>query len=189
LLKFLAESRRQDLAYRMVMQPTCPSYGFMVDSGATAMWERFDGWHPKLGFHPEAMNGFNHLGMNSVFEWIFGYVAGIRPDWRDPAYKHFTVAPLLGGGLTSMKSHYDSIRGRIESAYELKDGKLRMAVTVPPNTTAAVILPAATLDGVTESGQPLAKAQGVAVWDPAAKTVCLQSGRYEFAMRRTKEPQ
>jgi hypothetical protein len=51
-----------------------------------------------------------------------------------------------------------------------------------------VTLPAATLEGVTESGKPLAKAQGVSVLDVAARTVRLESGRYEFAIPQGNQP-
>jgi len=163
LLNFLADNGHQDLAYRMVMQPTCPSYGFMVDNGASAMWERLDGRHPEMGFNSEAMNDFNHLGLNSVYEWIIRCVAGIRPDPEHPGYKHFFIAPKLGGGLTSMKASYDSVRGRIESGYEIKAGKLTLCVSIPPNTAATVTLP----DGDTKR---------------------LESGSYEFTIPHKRKP-
>ncbi len=79
LLKNLAENDQNGLAYRLVMQPTSPSYGSMIEGGATSMWEQFANQDlnkgSKIGF-----GGLNHLGLNSVYEWIFGYVAGIRPD-------------------------------------------------------------------------------------------------------------
>lgn len=185
LLKYLAESGYQDLAYRMVMQPTCPSYGFMVDNGATAMWERFDGWHPELGFNPSIMNAFNHLGMNSVFEWILGYIAGIRPDPAYPGYKHFFIGPKLGGDLTWMKASYNSLRGRIESGYEINGDTLEMRVVVPPNTNATVFLPAFTLDDVTESGRDLTQTEGIEILDAGA--VLLQSGTYLFTIPKGHE--
>jgi alpha-L-rhamnosidase len=123
------------------MKPQFPSFGFMVDHGATVLWERFDTFHPRMGFNPDPMNGLNHMGFCSVGEWIFGQVAGIRPDPAQPGYKHFFIEPKLGGGLTSMKANYDSIRGRIECAYEVKDGRLTLRVTIPPNTSATVLLP------------------------------------------------
>jgi alpha-L-rhamnosidase len=123
------------------MKPQFPSFGFMVDHGATVLWERFDTFHPRMGFNPEPMNGLNHVGFCSVAEWIFAHIAGIRPDPAQPGYKHFLVAPQLGGGLTSMKASYDSVRGRIESAHTIKNGELTLRVTIPPNTTATVILP------------------------------------------------
>ena len=141
LLRVLSENGQHELAYRLAMKPTFPSFGFMVDHGATVLWERFDTFHPEWGFNPDPMNGLNHMGFCSVGEWIFAHIAGIQPDPAQPGYKHFYIAPKLGGGLTSMKASYDSVRGRIESAYTIKNDELTLRVTIPPNTSATVILP------------------------------------------------
>lgn len=187
LLNVLAENGQQELAWNLVMQPSLPSFGVMLDYGATAMWESLDLWHPKMGFNPNCSTScynFSQVGFNSVYEWIIGQIAGIKPDFAQPAYKHFFIAPKLGGGLTSMTAAYDSVRGSIKSSYEIKAGMMTLRVTVPPNTTATVTvtLPVASLAGVTESGQPLAKAPGASVLAAAAKTVRLQSGNYEFTI-------
>jgi alpha-L-rhamnosidase len=136
----------------MVMQPTVPSYGAIVDMGVSALPERLDGRHPTLGINPHLMNALNHLGFTKVQEWIFASVAGIRPDPGQPGYKHFFIAPKLGGGLTSMTAGYESVRGRVESTYEIKDGVVLLRVTIPPNTTATVTLPNGKIERV-ESGQ------------------------------------
>jgi alpha-L-rhamnosidase len=146
LLRYMADHGLQDLAYGMVMKPTCPSYGFMVDSGATAMWERWDSYHPQLGFNPEQMNGLNHLGQNSVYEWIFATLAGIRPDPAHPGYKHFFIQPQPPKGLDRVKARYNSVRGPIGVEWKREGDQIVWNVTVPWNTTATVKFP----DGRTE---------------------------------------
>jgi alpha-L-rhamnosidase len=141
LLNVLSENGHHDLAWHLAMNPEFPSFGFMSDHGATVLWERFDTWMPGMGYNPDPMNGLNHMGFCSVAEWIFAHVGGIRPDPQHPGYKHFFIEPKLGGGLTWVKASYDSVRGRIESNWEIKDGTLTLRVTVPPNTTATVTLP------------------------------------------------
>ena len=182
LLNYLSDHGHHDLAYRMVMQPTVPSYGAIVDMGVNALPERLDGRHPTMGINPHLMNALNHLGFTKVQEWIFGSVAGIRPDPAQPGYKHFCVVPGFGGGLTTMEAGYDSVRGRIESAYEIKDGLLHFRVTVPPNTTATVTLPAGSVGGITESGHKLGNARGVRIEDASQRIVRLESGTYRFAI-------
>jgi alpha-L-rhamnosidase len=152
LLNALSANGRHDLAWQLALKPEFPSFGFMVDNGATVLWERFDTYHPRMGFNPEPMNGLNHVGFCSVADWLFAHIAGIRPDPAQPGYKHFLIEPKLGGGLTSMKASYNSVRGRIESAYEIKNGELNLRVTIPPNTSATVILPDNSHHAV-ESGQ------------------------------------
>jgi alpha-L-rhamnosidase len=177
LLNVLSERGHHELAWKLVMQPDYPSYGFMVDQGATTVWERWDAFPDG---RPQSDR--SHIELPVVAGWITEKIAGIRPDPAAPGYKHFFIEPKLGGGLTWMKASYDSVRGRIESAYEIKGGKLTLRVTVPPNTTATATLPAASLETVTESGQALAKAAGVTVRDPANKLMELQAGQYEFVI-------
>lgn len=140
LLQYLAENGHQDLAYQMVMQPTYPSFGYMVDH-STSIWERFDAWIPGLGFNPHAMNGLNHLGHNPVFTWMFSSIGGLRPDVNQPGFKHFIIEPKPADGLDSVRVSYDSPRGQIISEYQIQANTMVLKIKVPPNTTATVILP------------------------------------------------
>ncbi len=74
--------------------------------------------------------------------------------------------------------------GPIQTRWEKQDDGLQLEVSLPPGATATVTLPAATLEGVTESGKSLKDAQGVTVVDSGAKVVRLESGRYEFTIPR-----
>ena len=175
LLDALSELGHHDLAYRQVMRPTGRSYGAMLRSGATAMREAFDG----------AGGGRNHLGMNSVFGWLVAYVAGIRPDPASPGYRHFFIGPKPGGDVRWVKSRYDSVRGRIESDWTMKDGLFELRVVVPPNTTATVTLPAGPSPDVTEGGKPIADAIGVTPVGTAdgCAVYTVEGGNYRFASR------
>jgi alpha-L-rhamnosidase len=117
------------------------SQGKMTKQGGTTIWERWDGYIEGRGFGHPKMNSFNHPALASVAAWVWRHIAGIQADETRPGFKHFFIEPKPGGGLTLVKAHFDSVRGRIESAWEIKDGKLTLRVTVPPNATAAVTLP------------------------------------------------
>ena len=174
LLRTLADNGLQDLAYQMVMNPTCPSYGFMVDQGAVAMWERWDSYHPQLGFNPDQMNCLNHLGMNSVYEWIFATLAGIRPDPEQPGYKHFFIAPQPPQGLDWVKARYDSVRGPIAIEWKKKNSALNLTASVPANTTATVKLPG--YGGITVNGKAQEKIE-----------FTLPAGKWEIVAKHNKE--
>jgi alpha-L-rhamnosidase len=60
-----------------------------------------------------------------------------------------------------VKCSHQSLYGKIVSNWRREVGKLRFEVTIPPNTTATVVVPAAKSRDVTESGQPAADAKGV----------------------------
>jgi alpha-L-rhamnosidase len=87
------------------------------------------------------MNSFNHCAFGAVGEWIWRNVAGLNPDPQSPGYKHFVVRPRPGGGLTCSKAAYDSVRGRIGSHWTLDGVRFTLHITVPPNTSATVIMP------------------------------------------------
>jgi alpha-L-rhamnosidase len=178
----LARYGHNDLAWQLLTNRTFPSWLYMIDNGATTMWERWDGYVKGRGFQDAGMNSFNHWAFGAVGEWMWREIAGLNPDHSQPGWKHFTVAPRPGGGVTWARGRYDSIRGPIMSAWQIADGVFRLEVAIPPNTTAAVVLPAKASEAITESGRPLDGNRFVSVvqrtGDRAILT--LESGRYAF---------
>lgn len=152
---------RSDVAYRLLLQRTFPSWLFPVTHGATTMWERWDGWTPEKGFHDAGMNSYNHYAYGAVGEWMYASVAGIDLDPARPGYRHVIVRPRVQEGLTWAKGSLRSPYGLIRSAWRTDSGRLSLDVTIPPNATATVWIPARSLDGVTESDRPAAAATGV----------------------------
>ena len=89
--------------------------------------------------------------------WFYEGLAGIRPDWNHPGFKHFTI----------------------RSDWSRKDGVLTMEVTVPVNTTATVFIPG---EDITEGGVPATKAKGVTLLrrEGGRQVFALESGAYRF---------
>ena len=109
-------------------------------------------------------------------------MAGIRPDESGPGFKKFLIKPAIVGDLTWVKCGYDSIHGRIVSDWKRDVGKLTMDVTIPINTSATVHVPAKDAAGVTESGKPAAKVDGVVFlrMENGAAVYAIGSGSYHF---------
>jgi alpha-L-rhamnosidase len=170
LLPALSADGRLDLAYQLLNNETFPSWFYSINKGATTIWERWDGIQEDGNFQTPAMNSFNHYSFGAVGEWMYGTIAGIELDELAPGYRHFFVRPQPGGGLTSASAEYDSIRGRIASAWKLEGGVFTLEVTVPVASTAHVVLPYT--EGVQESGQPI---------EPEADgSYAVGSGKYVF---------
>jgi alpha-L-rhamnosidase len=182
LCPVLTEAGRADVAYRLLHNDTYPSWGYTIRQGATTIWERWDGWTEERGFQSPNMNSFNHYSLGSVGEWLYRYVAGIDQEPRSSGYKHIVIRPHPGGGLTSARAEYDSVRGRIASEWETVDGVFRLRATVPANTTATVRVPARDGGAITESDHPLEQAEGVELLrlGDGEAVVAVGSGRYEF---------
>jgi len=181
LLPVLTEAGKADTAYELLQQDTFPSWLFSVKQGATTIWERWDGWTPEKGFQDPGMNSFNHYSLGSCGEYLFGGIGGIRP--ASPGYKTILIQPVIRDGLTWAKTSYDSIHGKIATAWNHEGSWLTLAVTVPVNTTATVCVPAQNLTSITESGKPAAQADGVKFL--RQENGCFDfevgSGTYQFA--------
>ncbi len=169
-------------AYMLLNRRDYPSWLYPITQGATTIWERWDGIKPDGSFQDEGMNSFNHYAYGAIGEWLYAVVAGLDLDPESVAYKHSLIQPHPGGGLTSAKATLESPYGKVASGWQIKDKSLIVDVVIPPNTTATLTLPKAGDKAVTESGKPVAKAEGVrSVQQKGGVLVAeLGSGVYRF---------
>jgi alpha-L-rhamnosidase len=137
----LSNSGHLEEAYMLLNRQEYPSWLYPVTKGATTIWERWDGIKEDGTFQDPGMNSFNHYAYGAIGMWMYSVVAGIGLDEAQPAYKHIFIAPRPGGGLTYAKASVDSVYGKVSTAWELVDGKFKLKVEVPPNTTATVTMP------------------------------------------------
>jgi alpha-L-rhamnosidase len=171
-----------DVAYKLLLQETWPSWLYPVKMGATTIWERWDGIKPDSTFQEASMNSFNHYAYGAIGDWLYRTVAGIDMDEKKPGYKHIIMSPQPGGKLTNAKARYHSIYGDIESAWTLSGNEMQWQVTVPANTTATLRFPKAVVGKVTENGKSLSRGQGIHSFrqDGDAVEVMVGSGVYQF---------
>lgn len=175
---------RSDLAYRLLLNETYPSWGYSIRHGATTIWERWDGWTEERGFQTPAMNSLNHYAFGSIGEWLYRSVAGIDQEPGAVAYDRILIRPQLGGDLTWARASYHGIRGVVRSAWKLEGNTFELEVEVPVNTVATVVLPARAVDAVREGGRPIPDAEGVVVHgvDEGGLVLEVGSGSYAFAV-------
>ncbi len=134
LLSVLDANGHSDLAFKLLLSDTYPSWGYMVSKGATTWWER---WNGDTG--DPSMNSYNHYAFGSVMAWVYRRAAGIDTDPSGAGFHHLTVAPLFDPALPQLHTEYDSAYGTVVSDWQ--QSKHRFTVTIPPNTTATVTLP------------------------------------------------
>ncbi len=188
LLPTLSAGGRSDIAYRLLMQDTFPSWLFSVTHGATTIWERWDGWTPEQGVHPDAsMNSFNHYAFGSCGRWLFESVAGIQPDPDHPGFEHFSVRPNVAGPLTHASATYRSIHGLIGSHWSVDGDHLLLDIEIPANTRANVFVPSDEGAAVSESKHALDATEGIRVVRRDKDGVLLDvgSGTYAFTSKLT----
>ena len=183
LCPVLTETGHNDVAYKLLLNDTFPSWGYSIKQGATTIWERWDGYTKEKGFQDPGMNSFNHYSLGSVGQWLYQGVAGIDTDPDQPGYSHILLHPHPGPGLTQVNARYESIRGPIVSDWKIENGHFAWNVTVPANTTATAWVPTQEAEGVTEGGRKISADSGIRpVRTEAGFAVYeLPSGTYHFA--------
>ncbi|WAH97328.1 family 78 glycoside hydrolase catalytic domain [Arthrobacter sp. MMS18-M83] len=134
LLPVLCDNGRPDIAYRLLMQTTVPSWLAEVDMGATTVWETWEGYK-KNG---NAFMSHNHYAFGSVASWLVEYVLGIRP--LEAGYRRILFAPTPGGGLARAAGSVTTPYGQASSNWSIDDGVVSLNVTVPNGTSAEVRL-------------------------------------------------
>ena len=174
LLFTLANHGRSDVAYRLLLNETYPSWGYMLSKGATTWWER---WNGDTG--DPAMNSYNHYAFGSVLAWVYRSVAGIDTSTTGPGYREIVIHPHLDASLTSAKGEYDSAYGHIVSSWSgTPAGPFKLEVTIPANTSARVLLPTTLKGSITLDGAPL-KAQQ----ESESYLVRLGAGTYKLEVK------
>jgi alpha-L-rhamnosidase len=104
------DSSYHDTALRVAMQQEYPSWGYWLKQGGTTCWETWDGINPQ--------NTRNHGWLcGGVGEWMYKYMAGIRPT--SPGYATVSIAPLVSPtvGPSSVNATVQTIRGPVKSAW------------------------------------------------------------------------
>ena len=110
----------------MLENEEAPGWLYEVKTGATTIWEDWEGTVSR-----------NHYSPGAVCQWLFDTVAGIRIGGEN----HFVIAPVPGGTLSYAEASYRSLYGKVSSRWERMDGHIQFVVEIPANTTAEIILP------------------------------------------------
>ena len=179
LMRVLSENGRPDLAYNIMTQTNYPGWGYMINHGATTIWELWNGDTADSG-----MNSGNHVMLiGDAGIWLYENLAGIRPDPLQPGFKHIIMRPTPVGDLKYVKASHLSPYGMIKSEWQREQNEFDWHIEIPPNTYATVYLPATNAERVTENGQSLMQAPGVKLMNtteggPVKAT--LQPGSYDF---------
>ncbi len=135
LMRGLSAFGRPDLAWRLATNKDYPGWGYMVEQGATTIWELWNG-----NSADPAMNSQNHVMLlGDLLTWCFEDLAGIAP--AKPGFKEIRMQPIFPAGLDSVNASYSSPYGLIKSHWKKAGGHILWDISVPPNTRAIIHLP------------------------------------------------
>ncbi|MES2275520.1 MAG: glycoside hydrolase family 78 protein [Bacteroidota bacterium] len=169
LMRGLTDNGRADVAWRIATNTDYPSWGYMVNKGATTFWELWNGDTAN-----PSMNSQNHVMLlGDLLVWLYEDLAGIKSDGQSTAFKKIIMKPEPVQGLNFVNASYHSIHGMIKSNWKKESGKFNWNITIPANTTAMVYVPAKSAEAVTEGSMKVSTAKGV-------KFMKMENGRAIF---------
>jgi alpha-L-rhamnosidase len=168
VLPVLSSNGHLNVAYALATRTTEPSWGYWTDvAGFTALGEHW----------PATTRSRNHHFFGAVVEWFYETLAGIRP--AEPGYAAIDFRPEMPEGLDHVEATYESVRGTVTSSWRRTSAGLEMDVTVPPNATGRVHVPAADPRAVTESGSGREVRAELA---PSVRLTGVRQGRVVYAV-------
>ena len=132
LLEVLSTEGRSNLAGRLVARRDFPSWGYMLDHGATTLWENWAG--------SDNTYSQNHPMFGSLDEWCMKHALGIAVADDACGCDQVVIRPAPVVGLTWAKGEYRSIKGPVKVAWRLSQGKVKLSIEVPAGMQAKVWL-------------------------------------------------
>ena len=141
LIHALHQCGRADMTYEIASQTTFPSWGEQVARGATTLWET---WEGNLEY------SFNMKMFGSLEKFFYWDVLGIRGT--APGYGRIEIAPQLVDRLEWARGGVQTVRGYIGVDWCQRDDGVEMAVDIPANCRAEVIVPGSAAGSICVDG-------------------------------------
>ena len=124
-----------DKVYNILVNPEYPGWGYMIVSGATTVWER---WESEM---QNVMHSFDHPMFGAYDAWLYRYVGGIAVDEDAFACDKVTIKPAVLKKLSRCETSFDTPRGKIVSAWKKEQsGKVSYHIEIPPTTVAKAVI-------------------------------------------------
>lgn len=130
LLEVLSEHGHEELALALATQTTYPSWGFMLERGATTLWER---WEELSG---TGMNSHNHPMFGSIGSWFYRHVAGLRFATPDQHGLVVEICPPRLPGIEWAEAGVETVHGPVVVRWRREPRGICVHCEVPWNCSA-----------------------------------------------------
>ena len=150
LIDALTQHGQGEVLYDLVATPSYPGWGFMVEQGATTIWESWS-LQSTVGA-AESM-----IMWASIDEFFYNDLAGIKgpdyhgPGFMTPGFSEIHIEPHTLGDLEHAGATLKTVRGELASRWRRTDHSLSLEVTIPVNSTARVSVPTLGLSNISVS--------------------------------------
>ena len=133
VLRVLSAAGRHDVIWDVLTEVTYPGYGYLAESGATALPEYWDG--------PRGHGSQNHFMLGAIDGWLTGCLVGFGQRAESVAYRDLVIRPVVVGDLTEVTAQTRTVRGVVRSHWYRTDDTFQLNVTIPPGPAATVCVP------------------------------------------------
>ncbi len=129
MLEALSESGNSKSVFNVVNSTAYPGWGFMIDKGATTIWETWK----------ESDNTYSncHPMFGTVTEWFYRWLGGIKPNSEYPGFQQFVLSPFIPDDLEYVNCKYQSPFGEIISNWKKTNvGMIVFEIKIPKESSA-----------------------------------------------------
>jgi len=134
ILNALSENGYSNWAYKIAAQKTYPSWGWWMENGATTLYENWP-------IDAKSDISMNHIMFGEIGAWLYKSPGGIKPDEKQPGFKHVILDPHIMDGLNAFEASHIGPFGKIISAWKRTEKGIKYDITIPANSTASMELP------------------------------------------------
>jgi alpha-L-rhamnosidase len=134
----LSQNGHTDLAFKLLLNRSFPSWLFSVRMGATTMWEHWDSLKEDGSMWSSDMNSFNHYAYGAVGDWLMGAVLGINP--MTPGYEQVLLTPHADKRLGYARGSFDTARGTVQSGWQVQDDSVCYRFLLPRGMTGKAVI-------------------------------------------------
>ena len=121
MFSFLSNCGRKDVVMNILKNRKCPSFRYMIDNGATSIWETWEGFGAK-----------SHTLFSFVDEWIMNELCGIKPVKN--GFKEFKIEPYFCDELDFLSGKLETVYGDISVDWKRGNDRITVNIHVPFNT-------------------------------------------------------
>jgi len=136
IFEVLSRYGMEDVACELMLQKTSPSFGYMLENGATSIWERWEADH-----NNNIMNSRNQPMFASCCTWFYKCLGGIQPAADARGFDRILISPVVPKQLSFAETELTAMSGRVKAGWKKTTNGLEMDVTIPFNMQAEIRIP------------------------------------------------
>ena len=131
----LSDYGYSDTVCKILTNPEYPGWGYMLQNGATTVWER---WEKTM---QQKMHSFCHPMFGSYDAWFYQDLAGIREGSDACAMDKVKISPRFPDSVGEVRASIQTLNGEVSVHWKREFGLIRAEIRIPPNVTAEIDIP------------------------------------------------